>query len=64
MDLKGQKGTDGTNGTTPVKGTDYFTSADKTEMVNAVKAALPTLTVTGVDADGVSHSWTMYGVAQ
>lgn len=59
--LKGQKGTDGT---TPVKGTDYFTSADKTEMVNAVKAALPTLTVTGVDADGVSHSWTMYGVAQ
>ncbi len=23
-----------------------------------------TITVTGVDADGVSHSWTMYGVAQ
>ena len=24
---------------------------------------LDTLTVTGVDADGVSHSWTGYGVA-
>ena len=23
-----------------------------------------TITVTGIDADGVSHSWTMYGVAQ
>jgi len=29
-----------------------------------VKAALPAVTVTGMDADGVSHSWTMYGVAQ
>ena len=47
---KGKDGTNGTNGTngkdgadgkTPVKGTDYFTSADKTEMVNAVIAALP-----------------------
>lgn len=26
---------------TPVKGTDYFTDAEKTEMVNAVIAALP-----------------------
>ena len=29
--------------------------------------AVPTsqaITVTGIDADGVSHSWTMYGVAQ
>ena len=33
---------DGSNGTTPVKGTDYWTSADKTEMVNSVLAALPT----------------------
>ena len=31
-----------TNGKTPVKGTDYYTDADKTEMVNAVIAALPT----------------------
>lgn len=39
--LKGQPGTNGTDGKTPVKGTDYFTAADKTEMVNAVIAALP-----------------------
>ena len=32
---------DGAPGYTPVKGTDYFTDADKTEMVNAVIAALP-----------------------
>lgn len=31
----------GKDGKTPVKGTDYFTSADKTEMVNAVINALP-----------------------
>lgn len=32
---------DGKDGETPVKGTDYFTADDKTEMVNAVIAALP-----------------------
>lgn len=37
----GKDGTNGIDGKTPVKGTDYFTSADKTEMVNAVIAALP-----------------------
>jgi len=52
----------GAAGTTPVKGTDYFTDADKEEIVTQVKAALPTLTVTGTDADGVTHTWTMYGV--
>lgn len=41
-----------------------LTTTDKNTIVNSVKSALPTLTVTGVDADGVSHSWTMYGVAQ
>lgn len=30
-----------TNGKTPVKGVDYYTEADKQEMVNAVLAALP-----------------------
>lgn len=43
-DLKGEKGDKGDTGApghTPVKGTDYFTNADKTEMVNAVIAALP-----------------------
>lgn len=31
----------GANGKTPVKGTDYFTAADKEELVNAVLSALP-----------------------
>lgn len=39
---KGDTGATGAPGYTPVKGTDYFTDADKTEMVNAVIAALPT----------------------
>lgn len=34
------RGAAGAAGTTPVKGTDYFTDADKAEMVNAVKALL------------------------
>lgn len=38
---KGDTGATGAAGKTPVKGTDYFTAADKVEMVNAVIAALP-----------------------
>ncbi len=38
---KGDKGDTGAAGYTPVKGTDYFTDADKAEMVNLVLAALP-----------------------
>lgn len=34
-------GLKGTDGHTPVKGTDYWTAADKQEMVNEVLAALP-----------------------
>lgn len=34
-------GKDGQDGYTPQKGVDYFTEKDKTEMVNAVIAALP-----------------------
>ncbi len=37
----GVNGKDGINGYTPVKGTDYWTDGDKTEMVDAVIAALP-----------------------
>ena len=37
----GAPGKDGDDGYTPVKGTDYFTDADKAEMVAAVIAALP-----------------------
>ena len=39
--LNGAKGDPGTNGTTPVKGVDYYTDADKQEMVQLVLAAIP-----------------------
>lgn len=45
--LKGADGTngkDGINGKTPVKGTDYWTEADKAEIVTDTLAALPTWT--------------------
>ena len=38
----GLKGDKGDKGDTPVKGTDYWTAADKTEIVNDTLAALPT----------------------
>ena len=37
-------GLKGDKGDTPVKGTDYWTAADKTEIVNDILAALPTWT--------------------
>ena len=40
----GTNGSNGADGYTPVKGTDYYTEADKAEMVEAVLAALPTWT--------------------
>lgn len=42
--LKGDKGADGKDGKTPVKGTDYWTTADKEEIVADTLAALPTWT--------------------
>ena len=39
---KGATGPQGPAGHTPVKGTDYWTAADQTSMVNDVLAALPT----------------------
>ena len=39
--MQGETGPAGADGYTPVKGTDYFTEEDKTELVNAVLAALP-----------------------
>ena len=42
--LKGDKGDKGADGYTPVKGTDYWTAADKAEIVNDTLAALPTWT--------------------
>ena len=44
---KGSPGKDGEDGKTPVKGTDYWTAADRQSMVNDVLAALPA-------AEGVS----------
>ena len=38
----GPRGADGSAGYTPIKGTDYYTEADKTEMVGLVINALPT----------------------
>ncbi len=39
--LKGDKGADGKDGKTPVKGTDYWTAADKAEIVKDTLAAMP-----------------------
>ena len=39
---KGEKGDKGANGKAPIKGTDYWTAADKIEIVNDTLAALPT----------------------
>lgn len=41
---KGDPGAKGADGKTPVKGTDYWTAADKTEIVADTLAALPTWT--------------------
>ena len=41
---KGDKGDTGADGYTPIKGTDYYTEADKTEMVNLVLESLPSET--------------------
>lgn len=41
---KGDKGDKGADGKTPVKGTDYWTTADKAEIVADTLAALPTWT--------------------
>lgn len=45
---QGATGPAGADGRTPIKGTDYFTAADKEELVNAVLSALPA-------AEGVSY---------
>lgn len=41
ISVRGTTGADGDAGYTPVKGTDYWTDADKAEMVADVLAALP-----------------------
>lgn len=49
---KGDKGDKGDPGTTPVKGTDYWTTADKAEMVQDTKSALTSETWTFTLTDG------------
>ena len=44
----GADGKPGADGKTPVKGDDYFTEADKSEMVSAVISALPKYNGEGV----------------
>lgn len=61
---QGPQGDKGADGKTPVKGTDYFTPDDKTDMVNQTKAALPKLTLTGIDENGNTHTWTVFGEAK
>ena len=39
--INGRDGTNGKDGRTPVKGTDYFTEADKDEIKSAVISSLP-----------------------
>ena len=51
---KGDKGDTGDAGKTPVRGTDYFTSTDKTEIVNSVKTALTKETWTFTLANGTT----------
>ena len=43
----GKDGVNGQDGHTPIKGTDYWTESDRTEIINSVLAALPA-------AEGVS----------
>lgn len=57
---KGSTGSPGADGKTPVKGTDYFTAADKDEMVESVQSALSTIIISGKDAAGTTHKWTVY----
>lgn len=47
---QGERGLPGADGKTPVKGADYFTESDKSEMVGRVIAALPKYNGEAVDA--------------
>ena len=65
----GAQGAPGADGHTPVKGTDYWTDADKTEIVNDVLANIPTgggetwETILSATADGETVSYVNSGYA-
>ena len=54
---------DGEDGKTPVNGTDYYTDAEKAQMISDVTDGLPKITLVGTDVNGTTHTWTLYGVA-
>ena len=56
----GPTGAAGADGHTPVKGTDYFTEADKTELVAQVKASLTTESWTFTLDDGSAVTKAVY----
>ena len=51
------RGAAGAAGSTPVKGTDYFTDADKEEMVQQVLAAIPVITDMTVEMIARGDEW-------
>ncbi len=44
VSIKGEKGDKGDTGASPVRGVDYWTAADKQEIIDSVRDALPTWT--------------------
>lgn len=50
--IQGPEGPAGANGYTPIKGTDYFTTADKNEIVELVKENLTTPTASEISYSG------------
>lgn len=57
------RGATGAAGKTPVAGTDYYTAAEKTQMIADVTAGLAKITLVGTDEDDVQHTWTLHGAA-
>lgn len=59
----GADGAKGDKGDTGPQGPAYtLTDSDRDTIASAVKASLPTLTLTGKDEDGATHTWTIYGL--
>ena len=57
---KGDTGAKGADGKTPVKGTDYYTAADISEMASLVKASLSTENWTFTLEDGSTVTKAVY----
>ena len=58
---KGETGPAGADGHSPVRGTDYWTDADKATIVDDTMNALPTITLVATYADGTSETFAMKG---